>query len=433
MDQERRLGDGRYAIGGLLGRGGMAEVHLAEDLKLGRTVAVKTLRPDLAGDPACRARFLREARSAASLNHPGIVAVYDTGEDRTAEADLPYIVMEYVQGRTLAEVARADPAPTARQALRHTAGVLDALAHAHRSGIVHRDIKPANVMLCPDGTVKVMDFGIARSLGAQGMTLTRTAMVIGTAEYLSPEQARGEEVDARTDLYSIGCLLYELLTGQPPFTGDNPMAVAHAQVSAAPELPSRRAPGLPPVCDTLVLRALAQDRAERYQDAEEMRAAVEDALRRIDAPAAVRTPTLVSDPVPPPAPHHTADAPREPRRGYRRGSRRVWTVTAALAALLTAVGGYAVTVSGDGSGRRQPASAVSVPDLVGKSLPEARDGAQTVGLRVVRVGSGLCERRAARRVRTVTQRVCGQIPSSGRLVAPGTGIRVQLSSAPPVP
>jgi eukaryotic-like serine/threonine-protein kinase len=440
MDQERPLGE-RYAVSRLLGRGGMAQVYLADDLKLHRPVAVKTLRPECAGDPSYRERFLREARSAALLNTPGIVAVYDTGEHIVQGMSLPYIVMEYVEGRTLAELAHGDPAPTPEQALRLTSGVLEALAHAHRCGIVHRDIKPANVMLSADGTVKVMDFGIARPLGAQGVTLTQTAMVVGTAEYLSPEQARGEEVDTRTDLYSTGCLLYELLTGRPPFTGENPLAVAYSQVRDAPVQPSARVPGLPQACDGVVLNALAKDREERYQSAEEMRAAIEHALLRLDSAATAAPPTLVSSPVAATAaiprdedtPAPASPTSRQPEERGRRRSRLLWPVAAAVGALLVAGGAYAASGQDSGSGQAQAATTVPVPDLVGKTLTQARTGAQTVGLHVVRGGFGICTAHPARHTGAAPHYVCGQAPAFGTRMARGGSIRVQLSSGPQNP
>ena len=221
MTQPRLLG-GRYELDGIVGRGGMAEVFRARDIRLDRIVAVKTLRDDLARDQTFQARFRREAQSAASLNHPSIVAVYDTGEDMVGSTPVPYIVMEYVDGRTLRDLLRDDRRLLPERALEITDGVLRALDYSHRNGIVHRDIKPGNVMLTRTGDVKVMDFGIARAVSDAQATMTQTAQVIGTAQYLSPEQARGERVDARSDLYSTGCLLYELLTGRPPFTGDSP-------------------------------------------------------------------------------------------------------------------------------------------------------------------------------------------------------------------
>ncbi|UIX32603.1 Stk1 family PASTA domain-containing Ser/Thr kinase [Streptomyces sp. GQFP] len=277
MEEPRRLG-GRYELGQVLGRGGMAEVYLAHDTRLGRTVAVKTLRADLARDPSFQARFRREAQSAASLNHPAIVAVYDTGEDYIDGTSIPYIVMEYVDGSTLRELLHSGRKLLPERTLEMTIGILQALEYSHRSGIVHRDIKPANVMLTRNGQVKVMDFGIARAMGDSGMTMTQTSAVIGTAQYLSPEQAKGEQVDARSDLYSTGCLLYELLTVRPPFIGDSPVAVAYQHVREEPQPPSVFDPEITPEMDAIVLKALVKDPDYRYQSADEMRADIEACL-----------------------------------------------------------------------------------------------------------------------------------------------------------
>jgi beta-lactam-binding protein with PASTA domain/predicted Ser/Thr protein kinase len=285
MEEPRRLG-GRYELGGVLGRGGMAEVYLGHDIRLGRAVAVKTLRADMARDPSFQARFRREAQSAASLNHPSIVAVYDTGEDYIDGVSIPYIVMEYVDGSTLRELLHSGRRLLPERALEMTTGILQALEYSHRNGIVHRDIKPANVMLTRNGTVKVMDFGIARAMGDAGMTMTQTAAVIGTAQYLSPEQAKGEQVDARSDLYSTGCLLYELFTVRPPFIGDSPVAVAYQHVREEPQPPSVYDPELRPEYDAIVLKALAKDRDYRYQSADEMRADIERALDGLPVAAA---------------------------------------------------------------------------------------------------------------------------------------------------
>ncbi len=292
-DNPRVLGN-RYEVGDLLGRGGMAEVHLGRDTRLGRVVAIKLLRTDLARDPIFQARFRREAQSAAALNHPTIVAVYDTGEEHVVDSGgslvaLPYIVMEYVEGRTLRELLfnghPLDPA----QAVDLTAGVLSALEYSHRTGIVHRDIKPANVMLTPNGDVKVMDFGIARALADVSATMTQTQAVIGTAQYLSPEQARGETVDARSDLYSAGCLLFELVTGRPPFVADSPVAVAYQHVREAPPRPSDLNPAISEELDRVILHSLAKDRETRYQSAAEFRGDLENLRsgRPVLAPAAV--------------------------------------------------------------------------------------------------------------------------------------------------
>jgi eukaryotic-like serine/threonine-protein kinase len=277
MEEPRRLGN-RYELGAVLGRGGMAEVYMARDIRLGRAVAVKTLRADMARDATFQARFRREAQSAASLNHPAIVAVYDTGEDYIGGISLPFIVMEYVDGSTLRDLLHSGRKLLPERSLEITGGVLQALDYSHRNGIVHRDIKPANVMLTRGGAVKVMDFGIARAMGDAGMTMTQTAAVIGTAQYLSPEQAKGEQVDARSDLYSTGCLIYELLTGRPPFIGDSPVAVAYQHVREQAQPPSYYDPEVPPVVDAIVMKALAKHPDERYQSADEMRADLERAL-----------------------------------------------------------------------------------------------------------------------------------------------------------
>ena len=264
---------GRYELGELLGRGGMAEVRRAVDQRLGRSVAVKQLRTDLATDPTFQARFRREAQSAAGLNHPTIAAVYDTGEeiDPLTGVAIPYIVMELVEGSTLRDVLREGRKLLPERAMELTQGILDALSYSHKAGIVHRDIKPANVMLTPNGGVKVMDFGIARAVADTSATMTQTAAVIGTAQYLSPEQARGETVDARSDLYSAGCVLYELLVGRPPFIGDSPVSVAYQHVREIPQPPSQLDPELTPEIDAVVLKALAKDPADRYQSAKEMK------------------------------------------------------------------------------------------------------------------------------------------------------------------
>lgn len=281
MTERGALLGGRYQLDQIIGRGGMAEVWRARDIRLERDVAVKRLRVDLASDPTFQARFRREAQSAAGLNHPNIVAVYDTGEelDTTSDVSVPYIVMELVEGVTLREVLRDGRKILPERALEFTAGVLDALAYAHRAGIVHRDIKPANVMLTPNGTVKVMDFGIARAVADTSATMTQTAAVIGTAQYLSPEQARGEKVDNRSDIYSVGCLLYELLTSQPLFKGDSPVSVAYQHVREIPVPPSQLDSEITPSMDAIVLKSLEKDPRDRYQDASEMR---EDILRALD-------------------------------------------------------------------------------------------------------------------------------------------------------
>ncbi|MFE5581686.1 protein kinase [Kitasatospora sp. NPDC056531] len=405
----------------LLGRGGMAEVHLARDQRLDRLVAVKALRPDLATDPTSLLRFRREALSTASLNHSSIVAVFDSGEEALGEGVLPYLVMEYVQGCALDEMLRQGPPLPAERALELTLGVLEALERAHAQGIVHRDVKPANVMVTWEGRTKVMDFGIAQLLTTDAMALTQGSVVIGTAAYLSPEQARGESVDVRSDLYSAGCLLYELLTGRPPFTGETPIAVAWQHVNEEPRPPSAYAPELPDVCDGLVLPALAKDRHQRYQTATEMRIAVAHTL------AAVVARTHASDVFTtcrtPPVSDH-ASAPVEPApgrvqrtRGPQRGrrARRVVLAVVLCAAVCAAAGAYSAAGSPPG-GR-----AVRMPDLAGKSVADARLSAQSSGLRVSRVVEGACPTPGL-----PVRRVCGQLPASGDAVTRGSAVVIDV-------
>ncbi|MET9294456.1 protein kinase [Streptomyces sp. NPDC003077] len=275
------VGDGRYRLTHRLGRGGMAEVFAAEDVRLGRTVAVKLLRADLAEDPVSKARFTREAQSVAGLNHHAVVAVYDSGEDLVGHQTVPYIVMELVEGRTIRDLLLNADAPPPEQALIIVSGVLEALAYSHQHGIVHRDIKPANVIITNNGAVKVMDFGIARALHGAASTMTQTGMVMGTPQYLSPEQALGKTVDTRSDLYATGCLLYELLALRPPFTGETPLSVVYQHVQDMPIPPSEVAQGVPPELDGLVMRALAKDPDDRFQTAEEMRGLVQYALQML--------------------------------------------------------------------------------------------------------------------------------------------------------
>ncbi|MBB1258441.1 protein kinase domain-containing protein [Streptomyces alkaliterrae] len=275
------VGDGRYRLTGRLGRGGMAEVFAAEDVRLGRTVAVKLLRSDLAEDPVSKARFTREAQSVAGLNHHAVVAVYDSGEDEVDGSVVPYIVMELVKGKTIRDLLATSEAPPPEQALIIVSGVLEALAYSHQHGIVHRDIKPANVIITDSGAVKVMDFGIARALHGASQTMTQTGMVMGTPQYLSPEQALGKAVDARSDLYATGCLLYELLTQRPPFTGETPLSVVYQHVQDDPVPPSEVHDDVPPELDGLVMRSLAKEPDDRFQSAEEMRGLTQYGLRQL--------------------------------------------------------------------------------------------------------------------------------------------------------
>ena len=281
MPDSGRLIAGRYRVGALLGRGGMSDVHIGTDSRLGRTVAIKLLKSSLASDPAFRTRFRQEAQAAARMAHPTIVRVFDAGEETVTDAaghdsQVPFIVMEHVDGRLLKDIIREGPIE-ATEAVRIIDGVLTALEYSHRAGVVHRDIKPGNIMITKSGQVKVMDFGIARAISDSATTVAQTTAFLGTAAYFSPEQAKGESVDARTDLYSTGVVLFEMLTGRPPFRGDTPVAVAYQHVSELPTKPSALNPKVSPALDSVVLHALAKDRFARYQSAVEFRNDVETA------------------------------------------------------------------------------------------------------------------------------------------------------------
>ncbi|MFJ5883073.1 Stk1 family PASTA domain-containing Ser/Thr kinase [Kitasatospora cineracea] len=476
MEEPRRLG-GRYELGGVLGRGGMAEVYLGHDTRLGRTVAVKTLRTDMARDPSFQARFRREAQSAASLNHPAIVAVYDTGEDYIDGISIPYIVMEYVEGSTLRELLHTGRRLLPERALEMTIGILQALEYSHRAGIVHRDIKPANVMLTRQGNVKVMDFGIARAMGDAGMTMTQTSAVIGTAQYLSPEQAKGETVDARSDLYSTGCLLYELLTVRPPFVGDSPVAVAYQHVREEPAPPSSYDPEVRPEIDAIVLKALAKERDYRYQSADEMRDDIERFLDGLPVAAAQQAaygmgaagygydqggnqydpygqtnvlpqqgggPTTMLPPVgnQQPAPYGGGYQDNGygggDDGGYEgRGSRRreeqpkknntSWIVLA-VAAVLVLVGAFFVVQSMVKTGDKG-AGKTTVPSLVGMTLADAENAAKAQSATLKVVSGAPADTCADQKVQK--DQVCTQEPAAaGQMASDGT-ITVHLAAAAP--
>jgi serine/threonine-protein kinase len=350
----------------------MAEVRHAIDTRLGRPVAVKLLRVDLATDPTFQARFRREAQSAAGLNHPTIVAVYDTGEetDPATGVSIPFIVMELVEGQTLRDVLREGRKILPERALELTQGVLDALGYSHKAGIVHRDIKPANVMLTPNGDIKVMDFGIARAVADTSATMTATAAVIGTAQYLSPEQARGESVDARSDIYSAGCLLYELLVGRPPFVGDSPVSVAYQHVRELPVPPSQLDPVISPEIDAVTLKALAKDPAERYQDARDMKVDIARVLAGEQSTALVQR---VVDPGPTqvapllPAAAVTSDEPDEEPRRRRAG---IVALVTALALLFLGGGAYGVYRYLQPAAP-PPVEMITVPAVLGNTQAEA--------------------------------------------------------------
>ncbi|MDO5628242.1 MAG: Stk1 family PASTA domain-containing Ser/Thr kinase [Mobilicoccus sp.] len=394
MSDEQRLLAGRYEVGELIGRGGMADVHLGFDTRLGREVAVKILRSELARDRSFLMRFRREAQSAASLNHPAIVAVFDSGEDSVVESggapvSVPFIVMEYVRGDTLRDVLTEHGPMEPFEAARIMAQVLRALDYSHEGGIIHRDVKPANVMLGANGEAKVMDFGIARAIADTAATMTNTSVVVGTAQYLSPEQAQGQDVDARSDLYSAGCLLYELITGRPPFIGDSPVAIAYQHVGQPPQPPSVHATGIPASLDVVTLHSLGKEPESRYQSgaafADDLDAVVtggstlaarEAAANGDRGEPATGSTMAVPAPVPeePPAPVVTTTdevVEEEPER-----KRTLWPYAVGLLALLAVVMGvlFALGVF-EPDGR-------TVPTVVDRTEEEARATLTEAGFEV---------------------------------------------------
>lgn len=410
MENTPRVLAGRYEVGELVGRGGMAEVHIGHDTRLGRTVAIKVLRSDLARDPSFLVRFRREAQSAAALNHPAVVAVYDTGEDIHQNAagedvHVPFIVMEYVEGHTVRDILTDGAAVPIEEAVEITVGVLSALEYSHHAGIVHRDIKPANVMITPTGAVKVMDFGIARAMADSAATMTQTHAVIGTAQYLSPEQARGEQVDTRSDLYSTGCMLFELLTGRPPFQGDSPVAVAYQHVGQEPQRPSEVATDVPDVLDRITLKALTKDREQRYSTAAEFRRDLESAMRggQVSAPmvgAMMGATQVAGQPAygatqvmsPTPAswgPATAQQSPVTPGGGYpgqpnradqepeKKSKALLWWL---LGIALAAVAAIAIAMAIENAGNQEPTT-VAVPTISeGLTADEARAQIEAAGL-----------------------------------------------------
>ncbi|MER5196459.1 Stk1 family PASTA domain-containing Ser/Thr kinase [Streptomyces sp. NPDC002755] len=441
MEEPRRLG-GRYELGHVLGRGGMAEVYLAHDTRLGRTVAVKTLRADLARDPSFQARFRREAQSAASLNHPAIVAVYDTGEDYIDGVSIPYIVMEYVDGSTLRELLHSGRKLLPERTLEMTIGILQALEYSHRAGIVHRDIKPANVMLTRNGQVKVMDFGIARAMGDSGMTMTQTSAVIGTAQYLSPEQAKGEQVDARSDLYSSGCLLYELLTVRPPFVGDSPVAVAYQHVREEPQPPSVFDPEITPEMDAIVLKALVKDPNYRYQSADEMRLDIEACLdgQPVGATAAMgsvgyggygddqattamRSADAGATSMLPPMNPDDGGYGYDDRPGRRRQKKsNASTILLVVAAVLVLVGAVLIGKWVFSGGVNN--ESVNVPSLVGQSQVDAEKQLTNSDLKLGTVTQKACEDQPK-------GKICDQDPKAATEVDKDTTVNLVISTGAP--
>ena len=433
--QGARLLAARYELGPLIGRGGMSDVHLATDAKLGRRVAVKLLKSSLASDPVFRSRFRHEAQAAARMAHPTIVRVFDAGEEIVREPHggetlVPYIVMEHVEGRLLRDIIADGPLPLA-EAARIAEGILTALEYSHRAGVVHRDIKPGNVMVTSSGQVKVMDFGIARAISDSAATLAQTSSILGTAQYFSPEQARGETVDARTDLYASGVVLFEMLTGRAPFRGESAVAVAYQHVSEAPVAPSSLNSGVPAAMDAVVLHALAKDRFARFQTASEFRADVGAAASgvmpstRVDAPSDFNATLFGVNP------QATADTDAAMRQlsvddGERRARTQsrppvawIWAGIAVVAVVIGAVLFWALNLE-----RTQliDSVAIAVPNVVGLQYSE---GGQIL------VDAELRPEPTSEVSAAVPE---GQImstdPPAGITVAPGQVIEVVVSAGP---
>jgi serine/threonine-protein kinase len=431
MTAQARLLGGRYQVGELLGYGGMAEVHKGRDLRLGRDVAVKMLRTDLARDSTFQERFRREAQNSAALNHPAIVAVYDTGEEISSTGEkLPFIVMEFVNGRTLKEVLAAEQRLQPRRALEIIADICAALEFSHRHGIIHRDIKPGNVMLTQNGQVKVMDFGIARALASGATTMTQTSAVIGTAQYLSPEQARGESVDARSDVYAAGCVLFELLCGHPPFVGDSPVSVAYQHVREDPKAPSDINHDVPPDVDAIVLKALAKNPLNRYQSAQEMRA---DALRAVSGRPVLATPVMseaetmaMAGPM---RPAGTTGVTRAIPAGVSgRGDERrtsSWLMAALAALGVLAVVALAVGLALRNSDNKPPAAATAtMPKLIGLDENGARNAliqAKLTNVTSTQDKSDACGDKG---------KVSHQIPDQDKVVPLTTAVSYQVCVGP---
>ena len=384
---KRQLG-GRYQLGPMIGTGGMADVYLAEDLRLHREVAIKILRSDLARDPAFVTRFNKEALAVAALNHPGIVAVYDSGQEKTTSGVMPYIVMEYVEGKTLRELLHDGDRLLFDRAIEIVEGILNALSYSHKSGIVHRDIKPGNIMITESGAVKVMDFGIARALADAGATLTSTWNIVGTAQYLSPEQATGGQADLRSDLYSVGCLFYELISGQPPFSGETPVAIAYQHVSA-PLIPvTSLTTGLDPAIDSFFEVALAKSPENRYQNAASM---LKD-LKRLSRGERI-----------------TAKIPTQRSVNPRR---RLLIATSLV--LLIGLGGFlALRPSG-------PTEIVTLPNVVGLTESEARAQLANFTITIQRAPDP----------RIPKDRVASQLPLATVQVNKGSAVTLTLSDGP---
>ena len=420
---------GRYRVDELVGRGGMATVYRGQDLTLGRTVAIKILKRELAADNAFRTRFRLEAQAASRMSHPAIVRVYDAGEDVEVDGDgsqhpVPFIVMELVQGRLLKDIIAAGPV-TVPDAVRYVDGILEALEYSHRAGVVHRDIKPGNVMVTERGQVKVMDFGIARAVSDSSSTVAETTAIIGTASYFSPEQAKGEPVDARADLYSAGVVLYELLTGRTPFRGDTPVAVAYQHVSEAPVPPSELVGSVPRSLDAVVLRALAKDPFQRFADAASFRETL-DATVDGKTPSKRQVGALHSE-LYGANPRQAAETARSLRQLSTDTTMRrtqtgppvawIWTGVVVLAALLISVFIW-VLISRPSA--EIPNNARQVPDIVDMSWERANEELAANNLQGVQLDESSDTIAAGNVIRTD--------PVAGTTVNPGEEIDVYVST-----
>ncbi|WP_314855581.1 Stk1 family PASTA domain-containing Ser/Thr kinase [Microbacterium paulum] len=429
MSAERRVLSDRYEVGELIGRGGMASVYRGRDLTLGREVAIKILESDLAADATFRTRFRLEAQAASRMSHPTIVRVYDAGEDTETDADgntraVPYIVMELVSGQTLKDIIAAGPV-TIDDAIRYTDGILEALEYSHRAGVVHRDIKPGNVMVTSAGQVKVMDFGIARAVSDSSSTVAETTAILGTAAYFSPEQAKGEPVDSRADVYSAGVVLYELLTGRPPFRGESPVAVAYQHVSETPLAPSELVETVPRSLDAVALRALAKDPFQRYQDAASFRAAL-DATRDGRDPSRKQVGALTSE-LYGANPRQAAETARSLRQLSTDTTMRrtqagppaawIWAGIAVIAVVLISVLFWVLT---NRPGTTVPDNARVVPDVVTMTWDRANELMAAQDLETKRFDESSDQVDEGNVIRTE--------PAAGTTVAPGQLVKVYVST-----
>ena len=431
---------GRYEVRSMIGRGGMAQVHLGFDTRLSRVVAIKMLRTDLARDSIFQTRFRREAQAAASLNHPNIVAVYDTGEEDVTTPDgstvsVPYIVMEYVEGHTVRDLLAGGAPVPIDEAVEIISGVLSALEYSHVHGLVHRDIKPGNIMLTNTGKIKVMDFGIARALTDSQATMTQTNAVVGTAQYLSPEQAHGDPVDARSDIYSTGCVLFELLTGQPPFKGDSAVAVAYQHVSEIPPKPSSITSDVPDSIDRVVLKALAKNRDDRYSSAEEMRADLNRAARgalvmapetdswqtpatQVMSPATMTMPAAT---MPPPAPAYDTQTMARIDTLEEEPKKKRWPIALLIVVALAMIGGLVWWFATNSA--EPEVEQVPVPTVVGQTQEQAIATLKEAGLEFAIASTEASSEIPA-------NSVISSDPEAGTIVDKGTTVKVVLSSGP---